>query len=71
MHTAILDRNTFVKKIPEFINLFDKDPTMTIRVEYHSLQTAQSKKELKNLEKEYDDALWEYNSWKKRTLITL
>ncbi len=68
MHTAILDRKTFVKKIPEFITLFDKDPTMTIRVEYNSLQNSSSKKKL---EKEYDDALWEYNAWKKRTLITL
>ncbi|MBP6256206.1 hypothetical protein KA405_00340 [Patescibacteria group bacterium] len=54
MHTAILDRKTFVKKIPEFITLFDKDPTMTIRVEYNSLQNSSSKKKL---EKEYDDAL--------------
>ena len=34
MHSTVLDRKTFVKKIPEFITLFDKNPSMTIRVEY-------------------------------------
>ncbi len=64
----ILDKKSFVHKIPELIELYDNNPDFVISLEYND---GYSTSVLQEIEHEYDQAKRDYATWKTHNFMTI